>query len=623
MTHVFALGIALRVSFLLGLALGSLRLLRGASASLRRCIALLGVCASLGAPLFTIAFPGRPVVHLASTALVGHVVAEALSPSRASIAPPASLPARPESPPLTLSPSAWLWLIWAAGALLVATRVGYGALRAFRLCAAARPSRPARSGVRISDDIEMPVVAGVFRPIVLLPVASRTWSEERLRAVLLHEFSHVHRLDGLALLLAQLVCALYWFNPLAWLARARLRSECELAADEAAIAGGFRPSRYAQHLLEIARGTVPAGVIAMAAPRSELSRRIYVLLGRDHLPAPLTPTRAALLGLVTVSVLASVACVETGNSTTLKESSARSPTSGDPGRDERLQRIADEEARRTRGEWGAERVAIVVLDPSTGALLANSDDAPGKAIVPASTLKPITVAAALDAEAISPEQRFDCGSGTRNYGSLVLRDAGSYGSLNAAEVLAVSSNIGVSRIFDALGGERLGDGLRRFRLAPPAEIPSASFRGAIIAMGEGITSTPVAMAAAYGVLANEGVLVKTGSAPERVIKASTAKTVLTMLEGAVSGDRATGKAAAIAGARVGGKTGTSDDADCEACAQGGGRFVSFVGIVPIDAPRWVIYVGVGKPNKPGSGGTIAAPAFSRVATRALGLPSAP
>jgi cell division protein FtsI (penicillin-binding protein 3) len=183
----------------------------------------------------------------------------------------------------------------------------------------------------------------------------------------------------------------------------------------------------------------------------------------------------------------------------------------------------------------------------------------------------------------------------------------------------VSSNIGVSRIFDELGGERLGDGLRRFHVAAPANIPSGTMPGAIIAIGQGSTTTPLALAAAYGVFANDGVLAPFAGRPERVIQPATAQTLRSMLERAVSGERATGKAAAVAGVRVGGKTGTSDDPDCESCAQGSSTFVSFVGIVPIDAPRWVIYVGVGKPNKDGSGGTIAAPAFARLATRALQL----
>ena len=357
----------------------------------------------------------------------------------------------------------------------------------------------------------------------------------------------------------------------------------------------------------------------MAARPSELSRRIQVLVSRDRLPLPLTRGRAGALGAAALIVLGCVACMDAGAKPSVAPMNAAPPSAATPAQavDARLQAIADDEARRVHAEWGAQRVAILVLDPRTGTLLASSDDAPGQPIVPASTLKPLAVAMALDAELITPEQRFDCGNGARSYDAQVLRDAGSYGSLNAAEILAVSSNIGLSRIFDVLGGQRLSDGLRRFHLAAPSEIPSGTLKGAIIALGQASSTTPLSLASAYGVFANDGLLVASGSArPERVIKASTAKTLRTMLAGVIEGERATGKAAAVAGTRVGGKTGTSD-ADC--CVEGGGTFSSFVGIVPLDAPRWVIYVGVGTPKPEGSGGTIAAPAFSRIATRALSL----
>jgi len=624
MTLFSALGLVLRASLLLALSLAVLPALRSVSASLRRWLVLLGLTGALAVPVLALAFPGRPVVYIAAPELVGHVVAEALSPNVALVPLPSAQHASAQAAPLGLNLSPLLLSIWAAGALFAATRVLLGGLWAWRLSAAARPAQCAQAGVRfspgavrLSPGIEAPVVVGVLRPIVLLPTESEGWSEERMQAVLLHEFSHVRRYDGLALLIAQVACAVYWFQPLAWFARSRLRRECELAADEAVIAAGLRPSNYARHLLEIARGLVPAGGIAMAARPSELARRIQVLVSRDRLPVPFTPARAVLLGAAALVILGCVACMNAGAKPGLAPPSAAMPVKVT---DTRLQAIADDEARRVHAEWGAERVAILVLDPRTGALLASSDDAPGKSVVPASTLKPLAVAMALDADLITREQRFDCGNGTRSYGSVELHDASAYGSLDAAEILAVSSNIGVSRIFDLLGGERLGEGLRRFRVGAPPNIPSGTMRGAIVAMGEGSTTTPFALASAYGVFANDGLLTPGGSAqPERVIKASTAKTVRTMLEGAVSGEQATGKAAAVAGARVGGKTGTSDDPDCASCVQGSGAFLSFVGIVPIDAPRWVIYVGIGNPNKPGTGGTTAAPAFSRVATRALAL----
>jgi cell division protein FtsI (penicillin-binding protein 3) len=286
--------------------------------------------------------------------------------------------------------------------------------------------------------------------------------------------------------------------------------------------------------------------------------------------------------------------------------------------DPRLQGIADDEAGRARAEWGAARVAIVVLDPHSGTVLALHDDAPGKPVVPASTLKTFTVALALDAALITPQQHFDCGNGTRAYGSLALRDPDQHGSLDAAEILQVSSNIGVSRIFDVLGAGRFNDGMRGFHVAIPANVESGTMRGAIIANGEGSTLTPLALTAAYGVFANDGVLAVPGAPPERVIKEATARSVRSMLEGVVTGERGSGKAAAVAGVRVGGKTGTSDpDPDCELCPHGVGAFANFVGIVPIDQPRWVIYVGVADSKKEGTGGTIAAPVFARVAKRAL------
>jgi len=610
MPFVSFLGIVLRASFLLALSLAVLPALRSASASLRRFLVLLGLTAALLVPLLSWALPGRPVVHVTAPAFAGHVVAEALSTHVASHPPLVVESAAAEPASFQLSPSAWLFLAWAAGALFVAARSLRAALWAFRLRGTASPGQ---AGVGISAAIEAPVVVGVLRPIVLLPTSSGAWSEERLQAVLVHERSHVRHHDGLALLIAQLVCALYWFQPLAWLSRSRLRRECELAADEAVIATGLRATSYAQHLLEIARGLVPVAGIAMAARPSELSRRIQVLLSRDRLPPPFTRGHALWLGAAALAVLGCVACVAASAKPVAASSSAAVPVGAI---DARLQAITDEEARRVHSEWSAERVAILVLDAHTGALLASSDDAPGKPIVPASTLKPLAVAMALDADLITPEQRFDCGNGSRNYGSLVLRDWAAYGSLDAGEILAMSSNIGASRIFDVLGGARLGDGLRRFRVDAPPEFPSGTMKGAINALGSASTTTPFALASAYGVFANDGLFPAAGSAPERVIKASTAKTLRAMLEGAVSSERGTGKAAAVVGARVGGKTGTSDP-DC--CVEESAVFASFVGIVPIDAPRWVIYVGVAKPNKEGTGATVAAPTFSRVATRALSL----
>ncbi|HEX7451480.1 MAG TPA: penicillin-binding transpeptidase domain-containing protein [Polyangiaceae bacterium] len=321
------------------------------------------------------------------------------------------------------------------------------------------------------------------------------------------------------------------------------------------------------------------------------------------------------LGLVAVCLFGRGLCACAGSAQKSAQPAARAPSASI---DARLQGIADDEAGRARAEWGAKRVAVVVLDPHRGAVLALHDDAPGAPVVPASTLRTLTVALALDAALITPEQHFDCGNGSRAYGAVALRDPGQHGSLDASEILEVSSNIGVSRIFDVLGADRFNDGMRRFHVAIPGSIEGGTMRGAVIANGEGSTLTPLALAAAYGVFANDGLLAVPGAAPERIIKESTARTVRSMLESVVTAELGTGKAAAVSGVRVGGKTGTSDPSpDCEVCPHGVAAFANFVGIVPLDAPRWVIYVGVADSQKEGTGGTIAAPVFSRIATRAL------
>jgi beta-lactamase regulating signal transducer with metallopeptidase domain len=150
-----------------------------------------------------------------------------------------------------------------------------------------------------SGRASMPVATGIFRPAVIIPTDADTWSESRLRIVLLHELAHVKRRDCLTHVLGQAACAFHWFNPLAWLAVKRARTERERACDDLVLACGTRGSEYADQLLEMARvlrgDRFPAllgGASLAMAHRSQLEGRLIAILDPRVPRAGLTRGRA-------------------------------------------------------------------------------------------------------------------------------------------------------------------------------------------------------------------------------------------------------------------------------------------------------------------------------------------
>jgi beta-lactamase regulating signal transducer with metallopeptidase domain len=137
----------------------------------------------------------------------------------------------------------------------------------------------------IHPEKTIPMVWGILRCRLLLPVTARQWTSEQLNSVLLHELAHIKRRDTIAQLLEQIACALHWFNPLVWFAAWRLHVERERACDDLVLASGVRPSAYAGHLLEVVTGlssghwTQPCG-LAMAR-QSSLEGRLAAVLGKN------------------------------------------------------------------------------------------------------------------------------------------------------------------------------------------------------------------------------------------------------------------------------------------------------------------------------------------------------
>jgi cell division protein FtsI (penicillin-binding protein 3) len=218
--------------------------------------------------------------------------------------------------------------------------------------------------------------------------------------------------------------------------------------------------------------------------------------------------------------------------------------------------------------------------------------------------------------------------------------------LDVAGIIEVSSNVGASRIFEATGAKPFDDTLARFHLgdASTVQLPDVA-RGdvpktatldagdaALVAIGEGLTATPLQMAAVYAVFANGGEYVAptlvrnalddSGRTPlrpsvrERVMRAETAHTVMQLLERVVEGDRGTGKGARVQGVRVAGKTGTGGWTTPDGKDH---VYSSFIGVVPADAPRYVILVGAADPREGASGAVLGAPAFAKIAARVLAV----
>jgi beta-lactamase regulating signal transducer with metallopeptidase domain/multidrug resistance efflux pump len=207
--------------------------------------------------------------------------------------------------------SAWVLLAWLAGAFLMAAPLVVGTLRVWRMVRRAQPMADGawqdllvalsrqlalRRTVRLvmCDRTVMPLTWGLGRTVALLPASAEGWPDDRRRIVLLHELAHAKRWDCLTQMLAQVVRALYWFNPLAWLAVRRLHVERERACDDLVLTHGFRACDYAEHLLAFVRSLRSPSFSTLAAVgmarRSRLEQRLREILDTRRNRRSLTRT---------------------------------------------------------------------------------------------------------------------------------------------------------------------------------------------------------------------------------------------------------------------------------------------------------------------------------------------
>ena len=199
---------------------------------------------------------------------------------------------------------------WLAGSLAIALWFFTGWLLAARHVRYADPA-PARwlceldefrRKLKVRADVSLailqqhtsPIAVGFFKSTILLPSSASSWTDDRRRAVLLHELAHIKRGDCRIQALAQAACVLYWFNPLVWTAARALRTERERACDDEVLRTGTLASTYAAHLLDIARDLRPVRgprtALAMARP-SELEGRVLAVLAIERARVPVAASR--------------------------------------------------------------------------------------------------------------------------------------------------------------------------------------------------------------------------------------------------------------------------------------------------------------------------------------------
>src|SRR3569833_1920624 len=296
--------------------------------------------------------------------------------------------------------------------------------------------------------------------------------------------------------------------------------------------------------------------------------------------------------------------------------------------DRRIQYLAYRELKAAVQMNHAKAGSAVVLDVQTGEVLAmvnqptfnpnnrenlRSERYRNRAMTdvyePGSTVKPFTLAVALESGQYQPTTPIDTRPGTLRVGPNTIRDVHDYGLIDVSTVIVKSSNVGTGKIALSLPPERLWHQFTAMGLGSPTgiQLPGEA-SGSVpdyhrwypidrvtFSFGYGLSTSILQMARAYAALASGGVLKPVSLLPvtqppegQRVMNANTAHQLVAMLEGAV-GDKGTGRAARVSGYRVAGKTGTVRRSGVGGYEED--SYLSlFAGMVPASDPRLVMVV---------------------------------
>jgi cell division protein FtsI/penicillin-binding protein 2 len=332
--------------------------------------------------------------------------------------------------------------------------------------------------------------------------------------------------------------------------------------------------------------------------------------------------------------------------------------------DAEIQLKAEEALQSVAEEYRPKGATAIVTNPKTGAVLAMANwpkvDAndPGSApadaaqnralgmtFEPGSTFKAFTVAAALEDKKVEPSTSFNLAPSIQ-VADRVIGESHERGwvTLDTGGILAQSSNVGAIMVGQRLGAKRFSQWVNKFGFGQPTGVdlpgeerglitPLADYSGSSMGnmpIGQGQLVTPLQMVSAYGAIANGGKLLTPrvvnsvngkptadADAGERIISAKTAAAVREMLTG-VFQPGGTASEVAIPGYELAGKTGTANKIDPATGTYSQSQYVaSFVGMAPAADPELLINVVVDEPQGDIYGGSVAAPAFGKIAAFAL------
>lgn len=334
--------------------------------------------------------------------------------------------------------------------------------------------------------------------------------------------------------------------------------------------------------------------------------------------------------------------------------------------DSRLQRIARSALKEQMEKFNAKRGGVIVMDALDGSLLAlvslpaYNPNEYAKADIslfknwvvadlyePGSTFKPLNIAIALENRVIKPDDTFN-DPGSIRVGDHIIKNAesGGHGRISVTQILQYSSNVGMVQIIKRLRPsvyynwlERLGLGQKLDTDVPFAVVShiksqeqfiNSPIEPATAAFGQGLSLTPLQLVQLHAALANGGKLVTPHVVrglidskgemhyspdfppPRQVFSTSTTQKVIKMMERVV-GEGGTGKEAEIPGYNIAGKTGTAQKASARGGYINGARIASFMGILPAESPRYIVFAVVDEPKGENAyGGTVAAPIVKTV-----------